>query len=143
MKRRSLVIWIMVASLVVLLYLVEPPPLEFIYRPPYKSVLFAGSSLTLTRAEIKRFHDQFGRNPHSLQELAENEQARDDPWEASFYELLSNSRGNCTEHNIQDGTGGWYYNESTGEVRVNLDRPVRSYLYGYFGEAGGQIPANW
>ena len=58
-------------------------------------------------------------------------------------EFISTSEGNSTEHSELNNEGGYYYNNKTGEVKINLTQPIEAYLKGYNGIFKGHIPAGW
>lgn len=45
------------------------------------------------------------------------------------YEYLSTFKGGNDEHHLLDNKGGFYYNISTGEVRINLTKPLKTYFF--------------
>ena len=47
---------------------------------------------------------------------------------AFMKEHISSEDGNGKETDAIDGTGGYYYNKVTGQVRINPTMPVRYYL---------------
>ena len=58
-------------------------------------------------------------------------------------ETISCAKGNSNEYNILNGKGGFYYNNKTGEVRINLTQPLSDYFLIYIGGKGEEIPADW
>lgn len=58
-------------------------------------------------------------------------------------EYISIEKGTDKEFSELNGKGGWYYNKQTGEVRVNLTKPVKKYLKFYFGWDHDEIPSEW
>jgi hypothetical protein len=100
------------------------------------------SCLDFSRSAIDDFVKQTHRFPNSLAELGaymEGQRwARPTPGE-----WISNRRGDFTEHRGLDGTGGIYYNPGTGEIRVNLTKPVGHYRRTYFGPRRDEVPADW
>jgi hypothetical protein len=98
------------------------------------------------RACIHQFKEQNGRFPKSISELKEFYRKRypghGDRAEY-FKEFISCEGNNAKEFDSLNGQGGYYYDPNTGEVRVNLTKPVKHYLRFYFGAARNEIPANW
>ncbi len=50
---------------------------------------------------------------------------------------------NSKEYDVLNGEGGWYYNKETGEVKLNITKPVKDYVQAYVGEIGNEIPSDW
>jgi len=110
-----------------------------------KKLLWTEFSLHLARANIRKFHQITGRNPHSLGEINQYAQEHTDSGlrKIAFGEYLTNTDGNKEEYTSLNGQGGLFYNERTGEVKVNLTKPVKHYLRLYFGKYRNEIPADW
>jgi hypothetical protein len=60
-----------------------------------------------------------------------------------FDEYISNENGETKESATLDNKGGWYYNKDTGEVKLNLTKPLKSYLPFYFGPYRNEVPSEW
>lgn len=58
-------------------------------------------------------------------------------------ERISDPNGNTSEYKVLNGKGGWYYNGTTGEIRVNLTQPIKQYIGSYLGKVGNEIPSDW
>jgi len=91
------------------------------------------AKLSQIRYAIQHFHEKNGRYPDSLNDL--KKYVKQDPLNPDwlviildFKERISSREGNANETNKLDGSGGWYYNKETGEVKVNITKPVESYL---------------
>lgn len=86
-----------------------------------------------------------GRYPLSLYEI--NQYAKNNQKAGfrikPFREHLSHSKGNANDYHVLNGKQGWYYDPNTGEVKVNLTKPVKHYMWFYFGKERNEIPANW
>lgn len=116
-----------------------------------KKILWTDKELRRARANVEWFKEQTGRLPISLAEI--KEYAEDNPETGqNVYSVLRNRlctefysdiKGNSKEYDVLNGKSGWYYNNTTGEVRINLTRPVKFYLKFYFGEKRNQVPADW
>jgi len=110
-----------------------------------KRVIWTKFGLKANRENIAKFKHITGRFPASLSEL--KQYAKENPesefLKKQFKEYLSDREGNNNEFNVLNGNGGWYYDKSTGEVRVNVTRPVKHYLTLYFGKERSEVPANW
>jgi len=103
------------------------------------------ANLLFSRRSIRLFVEQNGRFPNSLVEL--NEYGKKFPDKIQWYftssESISKSSPNYSEHSILDGTGGLYYNPETGELKINLTKPLKYYCRFYFGEKRKETPSNW
>jgi hypothetical protein len=105
-----------------------------------------GARLTLmfTRRSIQLFAEQNGRFPDSLNEL--NEYGKKFPNQIQWYFPAKESiagKPDSREHSVLDGTGGLYYNPKTGELKLNLTKPLKAYWRFYFGESRNHVPADW
>jgi hypothetical protein len=58
-------------------------------------------------------------------------------------ELISGGQPDSSQHDVLDGTGGLYYDSKTGELKLNLTRPLKFYWRFYLGEDRDKIPADW
>jgi len=110
-----------------------------------KQLRWTEYSLRLARQNIISFREITGRNPISLSEINQyakrniNSGLRQKP----FGEHLSDVDGNRQEHNILNGQGGLFYDPESGVVKVNLTKPIKSYLRLYFGKKRNEIPSEW
>jgi len=102
-------------------------------------------NLELSRNNIRLFAEDTGRFPKSLHELNEYVQKRRDKMHhiRPPMDSISDDGPNYSEHNVLDGAGGLYYNPETGELKVNLTKPLKSYWRLYFGKRRNEIPAEW
>ncbi|MHC4156239.1 MAG: hypothetical protein ACYST6_15150 [Planctomycetota bacterium] len=100
--------------------------------------------LNLAKAQINAFQTITGRHPDTLSEIREYADKNPGSKLSSrlFKEYLSDPSGKSEVHSSLNGKGGWYYDPNTGEVKVNLDKPVKEYLF-YFGPERKEIPADW
>lgn len=103
-----------------------------------KRVLATRASLRETREMISEFHEYHQRYPSNLYELKEDFSIR-----RLHKEYISDRKGSFSEYDDLNGKGGWYYNNETGEVRVNIIKPIRKYLRFYFSENRNEIPSSW
>jgi hypothetical protein len=101
-------------------------------------------NLAFGRKSIRIFAEQNGRFPHSLYELNDyaKKSPQEIPWRFPPSEFIS-GKSNSREHSFLDGTGGLYYNPKTGELKLNLTRPLNSYWKLYLGEERNEVPAEW
>ena len=116
-----------------------------INRSYQRRIRGAKAVLMFSRRSIHFFAEQNGRFPDSLHEL--NEYGKNPPDEIYWYfpprESISGKQPNSREHSVLDGTGGLYYNSNTGELKLNLMRPLKSYWRFYLGEKRNEVPADW
>lgn len=101
--------------------------------------------LLFGRRSIRLFAEQNGRFPDSLDELNEYGKKFSDKidWYFPSRESISGKPSNSREHSVLDGTGGLYYNSKTGELKLNLTRPLKSYWRFCLGEKRDKVPADW
>jgi len=100
--------------------------------------------LKFSRDSIRLFAEQNGRFPESLQELNEyGEKHGKIYWRGPPKEFISSHHPDYSEHDELDGTGGLYYNSKTGELKLNLTRPLKSYWRFCLGEKRDNVPADW
>ena len=101
--------------------------------------------LSKARSDLKEYYDQKGSYPNTLEELAQfgknNPNSGVKPKLPKEY--ISQKMGCPFEYNSLNGKGGWYYDNATGDIRVNVTVPVKNYFKLYFGEERNQIPAEW
>ena len=102
-------------------------------------------SLRLARMDISKFRQITSRDPNSLNEIYEYAKKHRDSglYGKKYGEYLTDTDGNKKESQVLNGQGGLFYNKETGEVKVNLTKPVKSYLHLYFGASRNDIPADW
>ena len=98
--------------------------------------------LTLLRARIGDFYQDKCRYPDTLEELVRY--AKETRSEVlSLTEYISTNNGVDTEHCVLNGEGGWCYNKSKGELRLNIVRPIKYYKRLYLGKYRNTIPSEW
>ena len=95
-------------------------------------------NLALSRTNIRLFAEKNGKFPDSLHEL--NEYKKQFP--VTPKEFIA-GKSDPSEHSVLDGKGGLYYNSKTGELKLNLLRPLKSYWRFYLGEKRNEVPADW
>ena len=100
--------------------------------------------LMLSRKSLQFFAEKNGKFPDSLHEF--NEYGKKFPdrieWHFPPGESIS-GKTDFREHSVLDGTGGLYYDPKTGELKLNLTRPLKSYWRFYLGEERNHVPADW
>jgi hypothetical protein len=100
-------------------------------------------SLELYRGAIKQFKEQKGAYPATLKVAAEFAEQQRLTMSKEICEYITDAEGNSEQYGQLNGNGGWYYDNNTGQVRVNITVPVRKYFKLYFGERRNQIPSEW
>ena len=103
------------------------------------------AALKHLRTTIRIFAEESGRYPDSLGELrwfCENVGGKDS-WFNMYVDLTSQEQSEIPEYRQLNDKGGYYYDPNTGEVRLNLTRPVKEYLPRYRGRYKDQIPSSW
>lgn len=108
-------------------------------------VVWTTGNINQARVQTKKFKEVMGSYPVTLIKI--NQYAKENPKAGfravPFKEYFSVSSGNSIEHNVLNGQGGWYYNPNTGKLRVNLTKPLKHYMWFYFGKERNEIPADW
>lgn len=137
MKRRKIGKWFYVFLIGILL--LTGLVLLININNSYRSKLrIQKTNLALSRTNIRLFAEQHGRFPDSLHEL--NESKKQFP--VTPDEFIA-GKSDPSEHSLLDGKGGLYYNSKTGELKLNLMRPLKSYWRFYLGEKRNEVPADW
>ena len=138
-----MIVLIVIALLFILFFWLVPPVARV-----NMGIRSTKGRLSFARETIKEFKNSHKRYPSSLEELERHilqnpEIAGQGYAENFFVEGYSDPKGNTRKVNILDGKGGWYYNKVTGEIRVNLTKPVKNYSRFYFGRHRNEIPSSW
>ena len=62
-----------------------------------------------------------------------------------YLDILSSEKQTIVaEYRELNDSGGYFYDPNTGEVKLNLSRPVKEYLpFYYVGRLRNSIPSNW
>lgn len=97
--------------------------------------------LSMTRRGINAFYGLKGRYPESINEF--RQWSRGGAWDKMIVDLTSDKQSKIPEYHELNDKGGYYYDPNTGEIRLNLTRPVREYLKFYSGSNKDQIPSSW
>jgi hypothetical protein len=125
--------------LVALLYVVQSE------RAMYPDRLIATEEcLRSARLWVSSFRQDMGRFPESFEEVYRYQDSTSgkEGNRYVFVEQISTPKV-LPERTELDGTGGFFYNRQTGEIRVNLTRPLRTYWRLYYGRRRDEIPASW
>lgn len=136
----SISIAVSIAACVLLLVWIQGRRSNLRRRGHY-CILLTKRTLNFTRNKVQEFKEATGRFPSSLAEIKYD---RYHPEFESFplYEAISDENGNRKEYDELNGLGGWYYNATTGEVKVNIIKPVKNYMY-CLRQDENEIPADW
>jgi hypothetical protein len=102
-------------------------------------------ALQINRASINKYRELNGRWPGSFSEISSyTEQHSDGNSQMSILgETISSKYGNNTEHSVLDGIGGWFYDNTKGDIKVNINKPLKEYFHFYFGYRKDDIPSGW
>ena len=115
------------------------------YQRPYEDRIRANQGyLSILRTDIQFFVEQNCRYPHSLDEFRLWSQAHGGRiWDKMYVDLNSEKQTDVPDYRELNDKGGYYYDPNTGEIRLNLTRPVKEYLPGYRGRFRNDIPSSW
>ena len=119
--------------------------------PPDLDVLeqFAKENKIIWMKEYVRLQANIKKEKYSEEEILKSAQ---DLAECRWVDLcFPRGESITTRHwktNVQvsnelNGKGGLYYNKETGEVRVNVTKPLKHYFIFYFGEERNDVAAEW
>ena len=96
------------------------------------------------RRSVKQFWDLNGCQPKSLDEFRRfHRQHKSDIWDEMYVDLTSDKQREVPEYGELNDKGGYFYDPNSGEIRLNLTRPVREYLRWYRGSYEDEIPSHW
>ncbi len=108
-----------------------------LYGPMLNRIHYSRAMLISTRSVIHNYKKEYGKFPVDLaQDLAEADKL-------CFPEEYISNGGDNSVHKSLDGTGGWYYNPKTGELKINVTVPVSKCIPYYFGKYRNDIPSDW
>jgi len=135
---------VVVSIFLVVLILLFPAILNGINNYSYR-IRCTDFELRRARINIDEFKRTMGRNPYSLLEISKL--ATSDPNlpfdKRQFKELILDIDGNISEYDELNGKGGFCYISETGQVKVNLTKPVGYYFRFYIGAHRNEIPSDW
>lgn len=97
--------------------------------------------LYVTRKGITIFYDMNGRYPDSIDEY--RKWSGGGVLDKMVVDLTSDKQSKVPEYRQLNDKGGYYYDPNTGEIRLNLTRPVKEYLKFYSGRYKDQVPSSW
>ncbi len=101
--------------------------------------------LGVTRKSIQAFLEHNGRYPDSLDEFRRYVRNKRGYLRAPdmYVDLNSEKQSDVPEYRQLNDKGGYYYDPNTGEVRLNLTRPIKDYFKWYRGRFKDQVPSSW
>lgn len=116
-------------------------------NPYAKRIEWTRISLGAIRNDISLFYKENGVYPDSLLEIKELLKHKDDS-RFSFSarenkEYLSSEEGSFSESTILSNEGGWFYDSKTGQLKINLNKPLHTYFPHYYYGNRNKIPAEW
>jgi hypothetical protein len=100
-------------------------------------------SLSYLREQIRQYHEATGAFPSSLAQMKARFVGKPGERWGPDKEWLSTDQGNARESSVLDGSGGWYYNKETGELRLNLKQSLKHYLKHYYRRDRNERPCDW
>jgi len=98
--------------------------------------------LKALRTSIQVFYNYNGLYPDSLDEFRQWQHAGD-IWQKMYVDLTSEKQSDIPEYRELNDKGGYYYDPNSGEIRLNLTRPVKEYLKWYVGRFKDEVPSSW
>ena len=112
---------------------------------PARKIAQTHIGLELYRHSVQRYKETVGQYPESL--VSMHEYANKNPNTKieirELKEYISSSKGLWAESAKLDGSGGWFYDPNSGDVRVNLIHPLEHYLFPYFKRDRNEVPSEW
>jgi hypothetical protein len=105
--------------------------------------LVTAGELERMRTAVEHYYQSNQSYPNSLAELRKYVQENSGMvfGPTDLKEHITSYAGNGRESNVLDGTGGWFYDRATGNVKLNITRPVMHYLGPTL--YAEEIPADW
>jgi hypothetical protein len=104
-------------------------------------IKFIKLRLGAARKSIQVFFENNGRYPDSFNEF--RIWSKGGEWNKMIVDFTSDIQSDVPEYRQLNDKGGYYYDPNTGEIRLNLTRPVKEYLKWYKGRYRDQIPSSW
>lgn len=115
----------------------------FSVNPYKKRILWTRVSLNLLRGGIESYKNEVGEFPGSLSEMKDYYDNHDSYTFKLRNEYISCEEGLSKEYSLLNGEGGWYYNKETGEITVNIDKPLKDCFEHYYYSNRNEIPSEW
>ena len=103
------------------------------------------ASLKMTRTWIQEFNTAQNKYPNSVKELRnyiKSEQG-EIPFEKVFIDFKGDKQNLIPEFDELNNKGGYYYDNKTGDLKINYTKPIKCYLKFYFGKYRDEIPSEW
>jgi hypothetical protein len=129
-------------SFYIVVIVVVPLVLVWIQNQHYQSrIRQQDVNLFLSRRSIDLYAEQNDEFPGSLDELNEygNRVRSEIAWYCHPKDLITRSSTECS---VLDGTGGLYYDPNSGDLKLNLTKPLEFYWIFYFGKKKNDVPAD-
>jgi len=111
--------------------------------PHIKEKLASRMALADLREKIAYYREEVGGFPSSLAQMEEYFAGHPGRQWRPSREHISSWDGNGRESASLDGSGGWYYSSETGEVRVNLNKPLKDCFEHYHRLDRWDRPCDW
>ena len=133
-KSQSL-IWIAVALAAILAVVA----IEASYQARWEQRIRATRGYVhLMRFAIRVDFKNTGRYPHSFEEFRQLADL-----DELYVDLNSGKQSNVPVHPELNDKGGYCYDPNTGQIKMNLTRPVKEYLPWYRGKWRDEVPSSW
>lgn len=102
-------------------------------------------NMNIMRVQIREFYNNSGTYPTVKSWSSDWGTGRDSSEKLKVLsEYISTSGGSRKISNNPDGSGGWYYDETTGGLKVNLTKPLKTYYPAiWFSSRKNEIPSHW
>lgn len=101
-------------------------------------------SLVYLRGHIDSYKEETGEYPESLLEMKQYFEGKPDySYRNPNKEHISSQEGSEQESDILNGEGGWYYDKETGEIAININKPLKDCFGYYYYSNRNEIPSEW
>lgn len=108
-----------------------------------KRVMRTQRNLRIMRERITDLHNTRGAYPASLEDAGMIRDPNGVERRVARREYITSMDGCNTQSKELNGAGGWCYDPNTGMMRVNVNRPLKEYLWFYFGPERNERPSDW
>ena len=154
-KRKYTFVELIVAFIILVLILLIVNYMLFIRHPHHIHFSYLVTktkyNLDVIRDTLKNYKSEYDEWPESISVLEEYFWKIQSPNSSNpqflikrgFVEYISNQKGCGEKHENLDSSGGWYYNNETGEIKVNINKPLKDYFLFYWGIYKDEIPSKW
>jgi type II secretory pathway pseudopilin PulG len=101
--------------------------------------------LKALRNAMNVYFRMYGQYPDSLNEFQQWAKGGKHSgfWDKMYVDLTSGKQIDIPVYRELNNKGGYYYDPNTGEIRLNLTRPVKGYLKWYGGCYKNKVPSSW